>query len=66
MSANIKTPRAASKGGTDVSIESLQGAVAGAVPLTDVFAALRKRVPKAEQAQAEAFARVFYKRMTAE
>ena len=31
---------------------------------TPVFAALRKRVPKAQQAQAEAFARAFYRRMS--
>jgi glutamate dehydrogenase len=37
-----------------------------AVSLDPVFAALRKRVPKEQQAQAETFAAAFYKRMTAE
>jgi glutamate dehydrogenase len=36
-----------------------------AVSLDPIIAALRKRVPKAQQAQAEAFARAFYRRMSA-
>jgi glutamate dehydrogenase len=38
---------------------------ADAVSLDPILAALRKRVPKAQQAQAEAFARAFYRRMSA-
>ena len=36
------------------------------ISLEPMFAALRKRVPKAQQAQAEVFAKVFYRRMTTE
>jgi glutamate dehydrogenase len=36
------------------------------VSLDPIIAALNERVPKARQAQAEAFARVFYRRMSAE
>jgi glutamate dehydrogenase len=53
MSATRKSPRAAA-GGSD------------AVSLDPVFAALRKRVSKDQQVQAETFAKAFYKRMTAE
>ncbi len=38
----------------------------GGVSIEPILAALRKRAPKAAQAQAEAFARVFYRRMTAD
>ena len=36
------------------------------VSLDPILAALRKRVPKAQLAQAEAFVRAFYKRMSIE
>ncbi|WP_166207538.1 NAD-glutamate dehydrogenase [Cognatiluteimonas telluris] len=54
MSATKKTIRVATPGDGD------------GVSLVQVFAALRKRVPKEQQAQAEAFAKIFYRRMSAE
>ena len=53
MSAKSKSVRVAADRGDAISIDP-------------ILAALRKRVPKAQQAQAEAFARSFYKRMSAE
>ncbi|MFC7301926.1 NAD-glutamate dehydrogenase [Cognatiluteimonas weifangensis] len=41
-------------------------AAADTVSLDPILAALRKRVPKAQQALAEAFARAFYRRLSAE
>ena len=42
------------------------GAGDAAISLEPILAALRKRAPKARQAQAEAFARAFYRRMSAD
>ena len=53
MSAKNKTVRAVALSGEAVS-------------LAPILAALRKRVPKAQQVQAEAFARAFYRRMSAD
>ncbi|HJY41724.1 MAG TPA: hypothetical protein VJ303_10825, partial [Steroidobacteraceae bacterium] len=53
---------------TRVSRAAIDSDVVSAVPpfLDSMFNALRKRVPKAQQAQAEAFARAFYRRMSPE
>nr|MBA3486697.1 hypothetical protein [Lysobacter sp.] len=44
--------------GSDKALETVS------LDLSSMFSALRKRVPAAQQAQAEAFARAFYQRMT--
>src|SRR5512133_3168916 len=50
---------------TSSSLATGSGAASAAsVSLEPVFSALRSRVPAARQAQAEAFTRAFYKRMT--
>jgi len=41
-------------------------ATPASVPLEQVFDALRKRVPAAQQGQAETFTKAFYRRMTVE
>ncbi len=53
---------------TSVSRTASKSVAASAVPtfLDAMFRALRKRVPKAQQVQAEAFAKAFYRRMSAE
>ena len=68
MSAKSKTPVATARGSAAVSVDSSRdvGVLPDGVSLDTVLAALRKRVSKAEQAQAENFARIFYKRMTTE
>ncbi|MEO6264632.1 MAG: NAD-glutamate dehydrogenase domain-containing protein [Luteimonas sp.] len=58
MSAKTKSSRVVAGDSDVVSLDPM--------PLDSVIAALRKRVPKAQQAQAEAFAKAFYRRMTAE
>ncbi|MFL6593133.1 MAG: NAD-glutamate dehydrogenase domain-containing protein, partial [Luteimonas sp.] len=81
MSVKPKSPRAAAKAGTTPPARQTaagtlvtsvnDGNSTGSLPveqvsLESVFEALRKRLPNAEQAPAQAFASVFYKRMTME
>jgi glutamate dehydrogenase len=63
MSAKTTTPRVAAG---DREAKFVETASSDTLPIDSVLAALRKRVPKVQQAQAEAFAKVFYRRMTAE
>jgi glutamate dehydrogenase len=63
MSAKTKTSRVAAGDSEDKLVDTVSS---DTLPLGSVFAALRKRVPKGQQGQAEAFAKVFYRRMTAE
>jgi glutamate dehydrogenase len=52
---------------TSSSLATVGGtATPASVPFDQIFAALRKRVPSAQQAQAEAFASAFYRRMSVE
>ena len=62
-STPVAAPSTGRKSTGSAAAKGKSGGPADSVPLEPIAAALRKRLPKAQHAEAEAFARAFYQRM---